>query len=141
MNITSVDKYQHQTVFSSSKPGVKIHTSTNAGHSSLPRDANSTLKSKSASLEKETKTSISLFFKNNHEQELWYTLIMELWSGLTIAHEECDTTVLNKAARHIALMDTLAHIEYDEDISSPSDRQSASSRAKLKQRHNEVGLI
>ncbi|CAF0752462.1 unnamed protein product [Adineta ricciae] len=138
MNITSVHKYQHQTVFSSSKPGVKIHTSTNAGHSSLPRDTNSTLKSKSASLEKETKTSISLFFKSNHEQELWYTLIMELWSGLTIAHEECDTTVLNKAARHIALMDTLAHIEYDEDISSPSDRQSASSRAKLKQRHNET---
>ncbi|UJR33492.1 hypothetical protein I4U23_020937 [Adineta vaga] len=138
IHIISVDKYQHQTVFSSSKPGIKIHTSTNSKQASLPRDTNSTLKSKSLSLEKDAKTSISLFFKSNHEQELWYTLIMELWSGLTIAHERCDTTLLNIASRHIALMDTLANIDYDEDNSSPFDRQSTSSRAKLKQRHNEA---
>ncbi|CAF0996628.1 unnamed protein product [Adineta steineri] len=138
INIISIDKYQHQTVFSSSKPGIKIYTKSAGASTSLPRDTNATLKAKSSSLEKDSKISISLFFKNNHEQELWYILIMELWSGLTIAHEQCDTTVLNKASRHIALMDTLANMDYEEETMTPIDKQLLSSRVKSKQRHNEA---
>ncbi len=149
MNIISVEKYQHQTVFSSSKPGIKIHTSSTASTSSLPRDSNLTLKSKSSSLDKESKSStlekeskltISLFFQNNRQQELWYTLIIELWSGLTIAHEQCDTTVLSKASRQIALMDTLANIDYDEETMSLVNRQLKHPQGKSKQHHNEVIL-
>ncbi len=138
MNITSADKYQHQTVFSSAKPGIKIHVSSTSGTSSLPRDNTLTSKSKSSTLEKESKSSISLIFKDNHEQELWYIIIIELWSGLTIAHEQCDTAVLNKASRHIALMDTLANINYYEETSTTINQQSTTNRDKIKQHHNEV---
>ncbi|CAF2337555.1 unnamed protein product [Rotaria sp. Silwood2] len=138
MNIKSVDKYQHQTVFSSSKPGIKIQTSSTT--SSLPRDNNLTLKSKTSSLEKESKSLIRLIFKNNHEQELWYIIIIELWSGLTIAHERCDTAVLNKASRHIALMDTLSNIDYNEEAMQLVDKQSTSFHGKPKQLHNEASL-
>ena len=137
INITSLEKYQHQTVFSSSKPGIKIQTSL---ISSLPRGQKINLRGKSSSLEKDLKaaSSISLFFKNNQEQELWYTIIVELWSGLTIAHEQFDTALLNKASRHIALMDALAHVNYTEKATSTIDRQSTSHRPKSLQRHNEV---
>ncbi|CAF1399018.1 unnamed protein product [Rotaria sordida] len=138
MYIESVDKYQYQTVFSSSKPGIKIQTSSKK--SSLPRDNNLTVKSKTSSLEKESQSLIRLIFKNNHEQELWYIIIMELWSGLTIAHEQCDTAVLNKASRHIALMDTLSNIDYDEETMPLGDKPLTSSREKPKQRHNEASL-
>ncbi|CAF0784526.1 unnamed protein product [Rotaria sp. Silwood1] len=138
MNIKSVDKYQYQTAFSSSKPSIKIQTLSTT--SPLPCDSNLTLKSKTSSLEKESKSVIRLIFKNNHEQELWYIIIIELWSGLTIAHEQCDTAVLNKASRHIALMDTLSNIDYEEEAVSPVGKQSTDSREKLKQRHNEASL-
>jgi hypothetical protein len=133
----SVEKYQHQTAFFSSKPGIKIYTSLT---SLLPRDNNNIkLKAKTSSLEKGSKlASISLFFKTNQEQELWYTIIDELWSGLTIAHEQCDTAVLNKASRLIALMDTLANIDYQEEIFTGTDRQLTNSHLKSKQHHNEV---
>jgi len=121
MNIISVDKYQHQTAFLSRKPGIKIY-------------ASSTSLSKKGS----KSSSISLFFKTNQEQEFWYTMIVELWSGLSIAHEQCDTTVLSKASRHIALMDTLANIDYQEEILTGTDRQLTNSHLKSKQHHNEV---
>ncbi|CAF4439985.1 unnamed protein product, partial [Adineta steineri] len=60
INIISIDKYQHQTVFSSSKPGIKIYTKSAGASTSLPRDTNATLKAKSSSLEKDSKMSISL---------------------------------------------------------------------------------
>ncbi len=125
-DIVLIDKYQHQTVFSSSKPGVKIYISPT---SSSPRDNNLALKSKQ---------SISLLFKNNQEQELWYTIIMELWSGLRIAHEQFDTVIFNKASRHIALIDTLAYIDYDEETISFANSQLTTTRQKSRQRHNEV---
>ena len=83
-------------------------------------------------------SSISLFFNSNQEQELWYTIIVELWSGLTITHEQYDTAVLNKASRHVALMDTLANIDYAEEAKSTTDKESTNTRLKSKQRHNEV---
>jgi hypothetical protein len=128
-NIKSIDKYQHRIVFSSSKPAIKIHTLSTSSTSSLPRDNNLTLKSKS---------SIRLLFTNNQEQKLWYAIIMELWSGLTIAHEQCDTAVLNKASRHVALMDTLANIDYDEETRPLANTQLINTRQKSRQRHNEV---
>ncbi len=140
INIASVDKYQHQTAFLSSKPGIKIHTLSTSTTSSLPRDNNLSSKSKISSLERESKSSssISLFFKTNHEQELWYIIIVELWSGLRIAHDQCDTAVLNKASRHIALMDTLSNIDYDDETTSGLDKRTINSRQKSKQHHNEV---
>ncbi len=137
INITSVEKYQNQSVFRSSKPGIKIHTSSNS--SSLPRDNNVTLKSKYSSLERESKlSSISLYFKTTQEQEFWYIIIVELWSGLTIAHEQRDTAVLNKASRHIALMDALANIDYDEETLTFTDKQLSSPRQNSKQQRHEV---
>jgi hypothetical protein len=145
IHMSSVEKYTHQTAFSSSKPGIKIYASNSsslaaaAATASLPRDSNLTLKSKSSSLEKDSKSSsISLFFKNNQEQELWHTVITELWSGLTIAHQQCDTAVLNKASRHIALMDTLANIDYNEQSATLNDSIGINFRQKTRQIRNEV---
>jgi len=69
-----------------------------------------------------------LRFKDNYEQNFWYKIIWELWSGVSIAQAECDTTVLYKISRHIALMDTLANIDYSD---STTDK-------KLKQGNNQV---
>ncbi len=138
LNIVFVEQYQHQTVFSSSKPAIKIYTSST---SSLPRDNNIVLKLKSSAFDKQSKSSsISLFFKTNQEQDLWYTIIVELWSGLTIAHERFDTAVLNTASRNVALMDTLSNIDYDEETMLVNDQQLTSLRQKSKQHHNEVIL-
>ena len=138
MNIEAVEKYQHQTVFSSSKPGIKIHVSSLPADSVAARDPNLSLKAKSSSLEKKTKTFVSLLLKNSHEQELWYTIIFELWSGLTIAHEQCDTSVLNTASRHIALMDTLANINYNDKFIGADGKRSIDPPQRATQRHNEV---
>ncbi len=141
INIVTVAKYQHQTHFLSSKPGIKIHITSVLSTSSLPRDNKTTLRSQASSLERESKSStISFFFKTNHEQELWYIIIVELWSGLTIAHEQCDTAVLNKASRHIALMDTFMNIDYNEKTGSVSDKSTKNSRQKSLQHHKEVGI-
>jgi hypothetical protein len=136
-HILSIDKYQHQTGFSSSKPGIRISTSSTAS-SSLQRDTNPGSKTKTSSLEKERKSSINLLLKNNHEQDLWYTVIIELWSGVTIANEQCDIAVLNKASRHIALIDALANMNYCSSMNFRTDQSRMESREKLKQRHNEV---
>lgn len=143
LHIISIDKYQDQTIFSSSKPAIKIHTtstsSTASPNSSLTRATNVTPKSIAASLDRESKQpSISLFFRNNQEQELWHTIIVELWSGFTIAHQQCDTTVLNRAARHIVVMDTLANIDYDEETASANGRFATNPRMKSKQLRNQV---
>lgn len=142
INIASVEKYQHQTVFSSSKPGIKINTATSRNTPLSSRDSpHSTLKAKTSSLEKNTKTSIRLIFKNTQEQELWHIIIMEIWSGSTIAHEQCDTALLNKASRHIALMDTLSNIDYAEVANLQTGKSSANTNDKLKQSHHEVIIL
>jgi len=139
INIAFVEKYQNQSVFHSSKPGIKIYILSNS--SSLPRDNNITLKSKYSSFERESKlSSISLYFKTSQEQEFWYIIIVELWSGLTIAHEQRDTAVLNKASRHIALMDALANIDYDEETLAFTDKQLTNTRKKSKQQRHEVRI-
>jgi hypothetical protein len=121
MDIILVDKYQHQTAFLSKKPGIEIYTSS------------------TSFLEKGSKSSsISLFFKTNQEQEFWYTMIVELWSGLSIAHEQCDTAVVNKASGHIVLMDILSNIDYQEETLAITNRQLTNPRLKSKQHHNEV---
>ncbi|CAM4758151.1 unnamed protein product [Rotaria magnacalcarata] len=143
VNITSVEKYQHQTAFSSSKPGIKVYAAASTNTSSLPRDSTVTLKSKlssSSPFDKDSKSSIRLIFKNCQEQELWYIIIVELWSGVTISNEQCDTSVLNKASRHIALMDTLANIDYDDESTAVGNKQGSNYREKPKQRHNEASL-
>jgi hypothetical protein len=137
MNITFVEKYQHQSIFKSSQPSIKIHTSSST--SSLKRTDSLSSKSKTLSLERESKSSsISLYFKTSQEQELWHTIIVELWSGLTIAHEQCDTALLNKASRHVALMDALANIDYYEETFALGNKQLTSPSQKSKQHHNEV---
>ena len=80
---------------------------------------------------------IRLIFKNNLEQELWYIIINELWSGLTIAHDQCDTAVLNKASRHIVLMDALSNINYN-TRKKTVDKRLTNSHMKSNQQHNEV---
>lgn len=135
-----MDKYQHQTGFSSSKPGIKIYSSLSKSGSSLPRDGQLSTKAKTSSLERDTKISISLLFKNNQEQDLWHAIILELWSGLTIANDQCDIAVLNKASRHIALMDALSNIKYFEEKKSTASPQPTETREKSKQRHYEVML-
>ncbi len=137
MNITFVEKYQHQSIFKSSQPSIKIHTSSST--SSLKRTDSLSSKSKTLSLERESKSSsISLYFKTSQEQELWHTIIVELWSGLNIAHEQIDTSVLNKASRHVALMDALSNINYDEQATFGSDKKLTHTRQKTKQQSNEV---
>jgi hypothetical protein len=121
VDIILVDKYQHQTAFLSRKPGIKIY-------------ASSTSLSKKGS----KSSSISFFFKTNQEQEFWYTMIVELWSGLSIAHEQCDTAVLNKTLGHIVLMDILSNIDYQEETLAITNRQLTNPRRKSKQHHNEV---
>ena len=137
-NVLSVEKYQHQPGFSSSKAGIKIYTSSLGPSSSLPRDGQLSVKAKSSSLEKDAKISISLLFKNTNEQDLWHAIIVELWSGLTIANDQCDIVVLNKASRHIALMDVLSNIKYYEEKKSTANAQATEPREKSKQRHYEV---
>ena len=138
MNIKAVEKYQHQTVFSSSKPGIKIHVSSSPIDSVVAQEPTLTLKAKSSSLGKEGKPPVSLLLKNSQEQELWYTIIFELWSGWTIAHEQCDTSVLNTASRHIALMDTLAHINYTGNFIGADGKRSNGAPQRATQRYNEV---
>jgi hypothetical protein len=139
-NIVSIDKYQHQSGFSLAKPGIKVETSSTAASSSLQRDSSLTLKAKSSSLEKEDKMTIVLLFKNQQEQNLWYSIMQELWSGLTISNQQCDVSVLSLASRHITLMDTLAQINYFPEQDATADR-SSKPRPKSTQRHNEVCLL
>lgn len=141
IHIISIDKYQHQTNFFSSQPAIKIHTSqsSSSSNSSLQRDNHISLLSKSSSLEKDSKSiSISFFFKNNHIQELLYTVLLELWSGLKISHEQCDTAVLNAASRHIALIDTLSNFDFEEETLSSNNRQIINPRHKSRQERKEV---
>ena len=137
-NVLLIDKYQHQTIFSSPKPGIKLHTSST---SSLPRDNNITLKSKSSVPDNDPKSSsVTLLFRSTEEQALWYIAIVEIWSGLTLAHEQNDTAIMNRASRHVALMDALSYIDYKEEIQPSTDKQATNSRQKSKQHHNEVTI-
>ena len=65
---------------------------------------------------------------------------MEIWSGLSIAHEQNDTAILNRASRHVALMDTLSHIDYNEEVNPSTNTRTINSRQKSKQHHNEVSV-
>lgn len=49
-----------------------------------------------------------------------------------------DTAILNKASRHIALIDTLANIDYNGETLKPSTKQTTNSSLKSKQNRNEV---
>ena len=63
-----------------------------------------------------------LKFKDVYEQHFWHTIITELWAGVSIAQEECDTTVLVKISRNIALMDALANIDINEVTNDKKSR-------------------
>jgi hypothetical protein len=108
LKIVFMDTYQHKTIFSSSKPAIRIY----ALHPPSP----STGQNDAEPLD-------MLIFKDNYEQNFWFKIIWELWSGVSIAQEECDTTVFHKISRHIALMDTLANIDYNESTIDKKSKQ------------------
>lgn len=64
---------------------------------------------------------------------------MEIWSGLSIAQEQNDTAILNRASRHVALMDALSHIDYNEQVNT-MEKRASNPRQKSKQYHNEVRI-
>jgi len=107
-----MDLYQHKTIFSSSKPAIRIY----ALYSSSPTDP-------SAEQQPDREPLDTLIFKDNYEQNFWYKIIWELWSGVSIAQEECDTTVFHKISTNIALMDTLANIDYNDSTTDKKSRQ------------------
>jgi hypothetical protein len=98
-----MDLFQQKTIFSSSKPAIRIY----ASHVSTSTNPSATAQSDAEPLD-------VLLFRDNTEQNFWHKIITELWAGVSIAYEECDTTVLHKISRHIALIDTLANIDYNE---------------------------
>ncbi len=109
LKIVFIDTYQHKTIFSSSKPAIRIYA---LRPNSSPN---------SSTLQQDAEPLDMLLFKDNNEQNFWYKFITELWAGVSIAYAECDTTGLYKISRHIALMDTLANIDYNE---SNTDKKS-----------------
>ncbi len=111
LKIVFIDTYQHKTIFSSSKPAIRIYA---LRPNSSPN---------SSTLQQDAEPLDMLLFKDNYEQNFWYKIIWELWSGVSIAQEECDTTVFHKISRHIALMDTLANIDYNESTIDKKSKQ------------------
>jgi hypothetical protein len=106
-----LDLYQHKTIFSSSKPAIRIY----ALYASSPTD--------SSAVKHDGEPLDMLIFKDNYEQNFWYKIIWELWSGVSIAQEECDTTVFHKISTNIALMDTLANIDYSDSTTDKKSKQ------------------
>lgn len=100
-----IDTYQYKTIFSLPKPAILIHA----------------LHQESSTIQQNNEPIDMLIFKDNNEQNFWYKIIWELWSGVSIAQEECDTTVLNKISTNIELMHTLINIDHNDSI---NDRKS-----------------
>ena len=106
-----MDLYQQKTLLSASKPAIRIYALY------IPSSAATGSSSNAEPLD-------MLLFKDNQEQAYWYKIILELWSGVSIAQVECDTTVLHKVFRHIDLMDTLANIDYNESTDDKKTKQA-----------------
>jgi hypothetical protein len=100
-----MDLYQQKTVFSTSKPAIRIY----ASHSSTSTNSSTTPQADGEPLD-------VLLFRDTIEQNFWHNIITELWAGVTIAYEECDASVSQKVSRHIALIDTLVNIDYNGSI-------------------------
>lgn len=95
-----IETYQHKTIFSASKPAVQIFA--------LQQNMSSTY-------EKDSEPIDTLLFKDNNEQNFWYKILNELWSGVSIAEEQYDKTISYKISTHIALIDVLTNLDYNEN--------------------------
>jgi hypothetical protein len=92
----------------------------------------------SSASQRDAEPTAVLIFKDTQEQNFWQKVMHELWTGVLTAQEQCDTTVFHKAARHIALIDTLTKIDYNELPSSTTDGQTTKASGKSKHSHNQV---
>ncbi|CAF1415484.1 unnamed protein product, partial [Didymodactylos carnosus] len=101
-HIITTEKFQHSSAFSSNKPGLKIMVWQHV----ISKD--DTLTASAPNLKEQT---LKLIMKE--DRDLWFTLINELWSGLTIAREQLDHLIKQKASTNILLMDALSAITYD----------------------------
>ncbi|CAF3630537.1 unnamed protein product [Adineta steineri] len=109
LNIIYIELYQFKTMFAAAKPAIRIYAS----------QTTSSTKNVSV-LESNSNPTVMLLFKDIHEQNFWYKIIFEIWSGITIAHKECDTTIFHKISKHIALIDTLTSMDYNEQTLLPN---------------------
>ncbi|CAF1000085.1 unnamed protein product [Didymodactylos carnosus] len=101
-DIILIEKFQHSSVFSADKPGIKIMIWQHV----VSKD--DTLTPSAPNLKEQT---LKLIMKD--DRDLWYTLINELWSGFKIAREQFDHLIKQKASTNILLMDVLSEITYD----------------------------
>ncbi|UJR13758.1 hypothetical protein I4U23_000768 [Adineta vaga] len=120
--IVFIENYQQKALFTSTKAAIRIFT------------LNTTSPTKSSSLQQNSQPSVILLLKDNQEQNFWYKIITELWSAVLIAQNECDTTIFHKVSRHIALIDTLTCIDFNEQI------LPIKSNGKLKPNYNQTSL-
>jgi hypothetical protein len=125
-DIVTVDLYEHTSFFSSSKSGIRIYASYSA-----PTTTSSVSKS-------DYEPSVTLIFQDNHKQNFWHKIIVELWSGVSVANDQRDLNILNKVSRHIELIDTLTTIDYKKDTTATTRKQSTNSLTKIKQHHHKV---
>ncbi len=107
LKIVLLENHQHKTILSSSKAAIKIFALYSSSTNSSTKIQDS-------------EPLVTLIFKDTHEQDFWYKIISELWSGVSIAQQQCDTTVLHTISKHIALIDTLINIDYNEQTSATS---------------------
>lgn len=112
-----LDLHQHKAIFAAAKPVIRIY----AFYSASPTNLSPT---------NDTEPFDMLIFKDNIEQNLWHKIIFELWSGVSIAEEECDTAVTWKVSQHISLIDTLVHIDYSE-MSNEKKGKAANQQVSL----------
>lgn len=129
-----------KTIEKNNQSKAQLRITVSSLSTSLPRDNNTPTKGKTSSLERDGKLVIILFFKTEQEQDIWNTIINEIFCGLVIANKQCDTSMLNKASRHIALMDALTHINYyrSSGLESPANHNDARRKSR---HHNEVRRI